>query len=72
MLYILSYGCTWEVGRALKKFSVQLEHAMFCFGGLGGYSRPNISDERAQPPNISEDGAKNGLEFARGVEIHPL
>ena len=25
-----------------------------------------------RPPNISDEGAKNGLEFVLGVEIHPL
>ena len=34
--------------------------------------KKKISDEVAKPCNISEDGAKNGLEYARGVEIHPL
>ena len=33
---------------------------------------PNISDEGSKLPNISEGGAKNGLEFVRGVEINPL
>ena len=40
-----------------------------------GYSPPPIFLMRGlspPPPNISEVGAKNGLEFARGVEIHPL
>ena len=39
-----------------------------------GTIAPNISDEGLSPPprNISEDVAKNGLEFVRGVEIHPL
>ena len=43
-------------------------------GGLGGLQPPPpiFLTRGLRPPNISEDGARNGLEFARGVEVHPL
>ena len=40
--------------------------------GARGSRALDISEEWARPPNISEDGAKHGLEFATIVEIHPL
>ena len=37
--------------------------------GARGSRALDISEEWARPPNISEDGAKNVLEFARGLKF---
>ena len=38
----------------------------------GGWGRGGGGVKGGYSPNISDEGAKNYLEFARGVETHPL